>query len=865
MALPLPFADCEREDLARLGLVQPRGGVALLDAGLTRILAASAGLEDLLGSQAALGPGAPARRLPARLRAALAGFLAGDAATAALEAPGAELECQAHRGADGVLLEWLRPTERPLEGVLAAAAEAAAEHAAMQLATGAPNAFAAAQLLAEAVARVSGYDRVMVYRFHPDWSGEVIAERRRPDMPPYLGLRYPASDIPAQARALYRTQLLRVVADVQDVPLPLRHAGAAAPDLAPALLRALAPVHVQYLKNMGVRATLTVSLLHRGQLWGLLALHHDTPRLPARQLRNAVLDLAAPFEALLGRVEAAAASRCQRVLQGFRRDMANGAPEDLLARMLLSAEGLAGAAGADGVAWIDAARVIAVGLAPDAATLRRLAAQAPCSVERLDLPPPANPRRVQPAGMLARRLPGGGCLALFRRELVQELHWGGNPAKAAEAGPDGRLSPRRSFELWRQEVRGTCRPWEEEQHALLAEAATLLAASPDAALAMRAATRAAAMLDDDRRDGARSLADALMPHATAVLVSGAMPEARVLDVTPALALLLGVSAAALRGLPWAEAEPLLGLARGAAPRRGNPADPAVQATHSPIYGPLALRLRLEPLLQVAMEQGERRCDVLLVEDETRQGRLSEALRSAELQVERTRRAREGFLRTASHELRTPLAAIMGLSELISTPDAEVSMTEMRRYAAEIGRASRSMLGLVENLLSVARLEAGRFEAHKELLDLSALLREQASLLNALFRAKSIALRLDLPEAVPFATDASLLGPAVLNLLANALKFTPPGGEVGIALSRAAGAAEIAISDSGPGIAPADRARIFEAFEQAEHAGPRPASGAGLGLFIARRMVDALGGDLFVRPAEPRGSCFVVQLPEEAAR
>jgi light-regulated signal transduction histidine kinase (bacteriophytochrome) len=138
---------------------------------------------------------------------------------------------------------------------------------------------------------LTGYDRVMVYRFDDDAHGEVVAEARRPEAEPFLGLHYPAGDIPRQARRLYLRNWLRLIADVDYTPAPLVARPGALPeeglDLSLSALRSVSPMHLAYLRKMGVRATLTISLVVDGQLWGMLACHHDTPRLVSGHLRAA--------------------------------------------------------------------------------------------------------------------------------------------------------------------------------------------------------------------------------------------------------------------------------------------------------------------------------------------------------------------------------------------------------------------------------------------------------------------------------------------------------------------------------------------------------------------------------------------------
>jgi light-regulated signal transduction histidine kinase (bacteriophytochrome) len=134
-----------------------------------------------------------------------------------------------------------------------------------------------AQESARQVKILTGFDRVMVYRFHPDGSGEVIAEVAAAGLEPFIGLHYPASDIPAQARILYQRNWLRIIADINVKPVPLISTSthsAQLLDLSMSTLRSVSPIHIEYLQNMGVGASMSVSILRDGKLWGLFACHH---------------------------------------------------------------------------------------------------------------------------------------------------------------------------------------------------------------------------------------------------------------------------------------------------------------------------------------------------------------------------------------------------------------------------------------------------------------------------------------------------------------------------------------------------------------------------------------------------------------
>ncbi len=246
---------CAEEPIAIPGAVQPHGALlAVTEPGLD-VVVASANAGQLLGrpvgNLAELVPSADLERL----RAGLAGDLT-EAGPLRVTVAGAEVDLVLHR-ADGLLVtEW-----EPVAG---------AEHAdaawhrrlpgVLQRLSAATTIEQLGATLARDVRAVTGFDRVMVYRFDPEWNGEVIAEDRRRDLEPFLGLHYPASDIPAQARALYTTNWMRLIPDAGYRPVPLEpavHPGTGRPlDLAGSMLRSDSPVHLEYRANMGVAASM---------------------------------------------------------------------------------------------------------------------------------------------------------------------------------------------------------------------------------------------------------------------------------------------------------------------------------------------------------------------------------------------------------------------------------------------------------------------------------------------------------------------------------------------------------------------------------------------------------------------------------
>lgn len=326
------------------------------------------------------------------------------------------------------------------------------------------------------VRELTGFDRVMAYRFDDEWNGEVVAEAVDGRLAPYLGLRYPASDIPAQARDLYRRNPARLIADVDYRPSPLVHADPAATaplDLSHSGLRSVSPVHLQYLRNMGVAASMSLSLLVDGELWGLVACHHqDSPRRPDPARRRAAAGLAELASSLLVTV-AEAEALADRVLASERvgalRSSLDGDDDPL---------GALGAAGSELLDLVDAAgavvsldgRIASVGEVPDPALVREDVAallagwSVPGQVEEAVSTDQLPAARGDLVGALAVPVGGGGrsWVVWYRPEMVQEIEWAGDPrSDEVMTGADGRahLGPRRSFDTFVESIEGRCRPW----------------------------------------------------------------------------------------------------------------------------------------------------------------------------------------------------------------------------------------------------------------------------------------------------------------------------------------------------------------------------------------------------------------------
>ena len=217
-----------------------------------------------------------------------------------------------------------------------------------------------------------------------------------------------------------------------------------------------------------------------------------------------------------------------------------------------------------------------------------------------------------------------------------------------------------------------------------------------------------------------------------------------------------------------------------------------------------------------------------------------------------------FVALISHELRTPLTSIIGYLEL-TLDDANLT-DEQRSYLGVVDHNADRLLGLVDDLLFVAQFEAGQLEARSGELDLAAVARQAVVEAQPSAAAKGITLTSDANIAAPVQADKGRMFRTLGNLVSNAIKFTPAGGDVRVSVSRVDGAVSLEVADTGIGIAAADQKRLFDRFFRTSAVAEQQFPGAGLGLYIARAIVEAHSGSITVRSEPDEGASFFVSLP-----
>ncbi|WP_127144126.1 HWE histidine kinase domain-containing protein [Pelagibacterium montanilacus] len=334
---------------------------------------------------------------------------------------------------------------------------------------------------ARLIKALTGFDRVMVYKFMHDEGGEVVAEAKRADLEPFLGLRYPASDIPRQARELYKRNLIRVIADVhgESIPIIPEFSPDGMPiDLSTSVLRSVSPIHIEYLKNMGVGASMSVSIVVRGQLWGLVACHHMSARRVPFPVRTGAELVGQMFSlALDARIRDAEIEAEQRAHDFHHKVLRSVGPEPdqgPVSQLSAMFEEMCALVDCNGIGMVVDGEVELWQSTPTRAQfdtlvnfLNRTTSNSIYATHNLSsVFPPAAEFAPLASGLLAipiSRRPRD-YLVFFRKEVVRTVNWAGNPEKPVSLGPNGeRLTPRKSFEAWQTEVKGQSEPWQASQ------------------------------------------------------------------------------------------------------------------------------------------------------------------------------------------------------------------------------------------------------------------------------------------------------------------------------------------------------------------------------------------------------------------
>lgn len=333
------------------------------------------------------------------------------------------------------------------------------------------------QNAAKQVKEIIHYDRVMIYQFHEDGHGEVVGEEKNDDLEAFMGLHYPASDIPKQARDLYVINQVRIIADVNSDPSGIigdaQQAVSSPLDLTHSVLRAVSPMHIEYLKNMGVQSSFSISIVINDQLWGLIACHNYTPRFIDYKARSGAKLIGKILSSAIQYREDTEKKEKARKYQAVLQDIIKTAIKDwdIPATLTNPDSGLLQVTEAGGAALLFENEIYLIGKTPGKEAILHLFSwlkknnrKAIYHTDRLpEIYEEAKHYKEIASGILACSLAWEMTEGMiwFKPEIKSTVQWAGNPQKPVEASNDGmvKISPRRSFEAWTQEMEGVSAPW----------------------------------------------------------------------------------------------------------------------------------------------------------------------------------------------------------------------------------------------------------------------------------------------------------------------------------------------------------------------------------------------------------------------
>ncbi|MBY8948283.1 GAF domain-containing protein [Pseudomonas sp. SH10-3B] len=719
--------DCASELIHIPGSIQPHGLLLTLSEPALVVLQASINTHSALGLGAAPLSGQALGTLIgeealAQVRRALADLDADEDELHTVMLNGCLFDLLLHRH-QGLLLLELEHSVAPLHAATLPVART------LRRLQSAKNLDGLYQICVTEIRALTGYDRVTLYRFEQEGHGKVIGESLSDGMPPYLGLCFPASDIPPQARELYRLNWIRVIPDAAYTPVPilpaLRPDNGQALDLSFAVLRSVSPVHCHYLKNMGVRSSMSISLLKDGQLWGLITCGHREPLRVPHELRMACISIGQLLSMQITLLQAQEARVQQQEKNAMIEALTNTMAQetcDVMESLCPYSQTLLNLTAADGLAILVEERLHRFGVCPSEAEIRALypwiqqqGKGVVCSHQLgMDFPPAAAYQGLA-SGLLAFRLPKpvDNAVMWFRPEVQTTVQWSGEPIKQREAGTTT-LSPRLSFERWKQQVDGKALTW-----------------SASELLAVESLRRHA--LEHD-------------------------------------------------------------LAR------------QVQREHAAV------------------------------------------------------RARDELVAVVSHDLRSPLTILLMqcgmMRKLVPAGETKANL-RLNNAIETMQNATARMNTLLEDLIDISRIEAGRYRVVPQALEVKSTLDQLGLMWHPLAAAKGINLTWHAQPGLCVLADPERLFQVFSNLLGNALKFTDLGGTIEVIAQAADDDVLFRVCDNGTGIGAAQLPYIFERYWTSREGNP---TGSGLGLYISHGIVQAHGGTLWAESVLGQGSVFSFRMP-----
>ncbi len=692
------------------------------------------------------------------------------------------------------------------------------------------------------VAALTGFDRILLYCFDEEGHGIVLSEANSGSLPSYLDLRFPASDIPRQARDLYVLNTVRIIPDADYTPSPLERADAADTphilDLSLSILRSVSPIHLEYMRNMGTAASMSISIVSEGRLWGLISCHHAEPRMVPYLVRSACDMLSKLVGTQITAFLAASRLRTAMHFHAVQRQLLTyvAAATNYLAELARHMPQLMQVTDAAGAAlWLEG-RCECVGNPPSEADVRRI-------VEWLDTKPGMD---LYETRQLSADLPwtadladtASGLLAVrisdvrqryvlwFRPQVVRTVQWAGEHTRGAVGE---KLHPRKSFESWRETVRGQSLPWGEVE---IDSAREFLSAITTISLR-------------------RAEEEAELSAARFELLTQALPEKiftaddnGVLTFTNDRWREHGLSDTGVwfgQGQLLPEDEERVARRWAEAVASGEPIEEEVRMLSGVDRVPRWNLMRAVPFRR---QGGVRAGWIGSLIDLTDRREREAALRMTE------KLALTGRMTSViAHEINNPLESITNLLYLVRQDVSAGS--EAAQYIAQAEGELERIAGITKQTLRWGRENSGRVERFCVGTVFSDVLR----LFSGKLRNRSVEAQVRGGSGVMVDGIVGQIRQVIANLVANAIDAAHVGGKVWLEARDDGEAIEIVIGDDGVGMGPEVRSQLFQPFFST-----KGDLGNGLGLYISHEIVERHGGRLRVDTAPEKGTTVHVFLP-----
>ena len=781
--------------------------------------------------------------------------------------PSQQTPCSVHRSGDLMILELEQELPTPDQESSSTLATDRRLISIMQHLQRTSGLLPFCQIVVEEMRKLTLYDRVSLYQFEDDGSLRVISESK-PDLEPsMLGLHFPASDVPPQLMTLHLRNRLQLIADL--AAPPVRVTPALPLDLTHSILRRGQPIHTDYLRHMGIQSVMSLSLVIRDKLWGLIVGHHRTARTIQYRLRGS-LELYAQITSLqLG-------EQIERQDGEYRQELARSrtpiehelaSADDFFPILDRFASDIPRICAADGFVMWCGHVAQQVGRTPDADAivslmewLRPRCRGAIFHTDRLPRDFPLADPSVA-SGLLAvvvTREPQK-ILLWFRGERVRTILWGGDPKLDSPSNvADQTPCDRKYLQRWQQTIHHYSEPWDSAD----IQSVQMFQQSLADVL-----SRSAARLE--RRVVETEQSFRILATNAPVGIFRIDPNGQILFANRLWEQWTGLESR-FRGAPvWTDSVELSDRQRVSEEWADAVASGRELLTDCRLAkrddGEKWVTCRIVPLREISGEVSFYLGTMTEITDRILEER---ALQRAKELAEAASRAKSEFLANVSHEIRTPLNGILGMVELTLTEN----LTPQQRNRLQLARTSSELLlTIINDLLDLSKIEAGKLAFSPQPVDLPELLEYVVRTLELRAQEKQLVMVRDFADDLPrtVVTDPVRLRQILLNLLSNAVKFTDIGSVI---LRVRSGSFEnnetllrFAVIDTGIGIASDKLTRIFEPFEQADTSATRRHGGTGLGLSIAGRLVTLMGGELQVTSTLHVGSTFSfavrVRLPD----